>query len=302
MAITVLTAQSLDEADWQTAAGGKRAFEVAAVKPTRMPRFPPTLFPLDNGNAKTAGGRFSATFPLRAYVFFAYKLSANELSPAALAKLPKWVSTDIYDIEGRAEGNPTKDQMRLMMQSLLADRFKLAVHFETREGPVFALTLVKPGKTGPKLRPHAQGPPCPDSYTIPAFTMPAPGPPPGAPPSSNVFPPNCDTVQMRGNGVVALVGSRNATMSSLAEVIYLEGFRAGEVDRPVVNRTGLSGTFDFILDTTPISLPGGNASPPDQQGASFLTTVREQLGLKLESSKGPIRTLIIDHVERPSEN
>ena len=137
------------------------AFEVASVKPTKRPKFPPTIFPLDTGNAKTAGGRFSATLPLVPYVAFAYKLLPAEIS----TQLPKsFPMDDLYDIEARAEGNPTKDQMRLMTQSLLADRFKLKVHFETREGPVFALTLVTPGHTGPKLRPHADGPACPDSF------------------------------------------------------------------------------------------------------------------------------------------
>ena len=65
------------------------------------------------------------------------------------ARMAKWVSDGMFEIDARAEGNPTKDQMRLMMQSLLADRFKLAVHFEAREAPVFDLTLVKQGRTGP---------------------------------------------------------------------------------------------------------------------------------------------------------
>jgi bla regulator protein blaR1 len=76
------------------------------------------------------------------------------------AHLPKWVITDRYSIDARAAGNPTKDQMRLMVQSLLADRFQLAAHFATQEVPVFALTVVKDGKLGPKLIAHADGRPC----------------------------------------------------------------------------------------------------------------------------------------------
>jgi uncharacterized protein (TIGR03435 family) len=134
----------------QTPGGSKMAFDVASVKPSKLP-WPPN-FPLDGGNAKTPGGRLSATTGLSVYISFAYKLSLSE-SQTVAAQLPKSVSTDFYEIEARAEGNPTKDQMRLMMQALLADRFKLAVHFETREAPVFALILAKPGKTGPKLIP-----------------------------------------------------------------------------------------------------------------------------------------------------
>src|SRR5580658_5634043 len=92
---------------------------------------------------------------------------------APLWPLAKIVGNDFFDIEAQAPGNPTKDQMRLMIQSLLAERFKLAVHFETRDAPVFALTLVKPGKTGPKLLPHSEGPPCPD-YTPPELGAPPP--------------------------------------------------------------------------------------------------------------------------------
>jgi len=90
-------------------------------------------------------------------------------------------SAQISTISTRAEGNPTKDQMRLMMQSLLAERFKSKVNFETREASVFALTLVKPGKVGPGLRPHSAGPPCPESFIDPA---------PGAvvPKAANRFP------------------------------------------------------------------------------------------------------------------
>jgi bla regulator protein blaR1 len=163
VAIAIVAAQSPDTPGWQAAAGGKTSFDVASVKPGSAPRIPD--FPLDNGNAKTPGGRFSTSLPLLIYIAFAYKLPPNEeQTRAMLAHLPKW-SGGLFEIEARAKGNPTKDQMRLMMQSLLADRFKLAVHFETREEPDHALTSIKPGKTGPKLRPHAEGPPCPDSFT-----------------------------------------------------------------------------------------------------------------------------------------
>jgi hypothetical protein len=85
--------------------------------------------------------------PLWIYIAFACKLPPNdEQTRAMLAHLPKWFG-GFFEIDARAKGNPSKDQMRLMMQSLLADRFKLAVHFETKEEPVYALTLVKPGKT-----------------------------------------------------------------------------------------------------------------------------------------------------------
>jgi uncharacterized protein (TIGR03435 family) len=86
------------------------------------------------------GGRFSALSPLQDYIEFAYKIMpTRKQEDAMLAHLPKWVSTDRFDIEAKAEGDPNKDEMRLMLRSLLADRFKLVAHFETHEVPVLAL-------------------------------------------------------------------------------------------------------------------------------------------------------------------
>jgi bla regulator protein BlaR1 len=286
---------------WQTAAGGKMAFEVASVKRAQPgAAFAPPSFPLDagdsfvsfgDGSGQPPRGRFRASFPLVAYISFAYKLTLTpEQRQAMLAHLPNWVGTDRFDIEARAEGNPSKDQMRLMIQSLLADRFKLAAHFETQDVPLLALTLVKPGKTGPKLRPHAGGPPC-DA------------------PSTEVFPEACDVYIMTSKpDRSVLSGSRNTTMAALAASLPGQANAAaglspgglpsgeGRLDRPVVDQTGLTGKFDFTLQWTPDS----NAT--DTPGPTFLEALRDQLGLKLNSTKGPIQTLIVDHVESPSEN
>jgi uncharacterized protein (TIGR03435 family) len=114
--------------------------------------------------------RFSADFPLSIYIQFAYKLwLTNDQVHAMVANLPKWVATDSFVIQAKAPDDPTEDQMRLMVQSLLADRFKLAVHFETQLTSVLALVLAKPGKTGPKLLSHAEGPPCGASVPVQAI-------------------------------------------------------------------------------------------------------------------------------------
>jgi bla regulator protein blaR1 len=305
VAIGILHAQ--DEPDWQAAAGGKMSFEVASVKPEKTPRDHPPNFPLDDRNAKPLGGRLSASFPLWAYISFAYKLSPNEEQRrAGMAQLSKVVGNDEFEIEAQAPGNPTKDQMRLMMQSLLADRFKLRVHFEGRETPVFALTLIKPGKLGPKLRPHSEGPPCPDSYTAPQPGVPLDG--------GEVFPPGCEAGSMTTRNGLRLWGSRNTTMPLIAEAIYTAGGYAGELDKPVVDQTGLNGKFDFTLEVVPgyndannrirrsLGQPTPDAPSADPQETPFLDAVREQLGLKLTPSKATLKTLIIDHVEKPSEN
>ncbi|HUI76265.1 MAG TPA: TIGR03435 family protein [Bryobacteraceae bacterium] len=303
LAIAILPAQTPVSPDWQTAAGVKMAFDVASVKPTKSPRLP--NFPLNNGNAKTPGGHLAASFSLGDYIQFAYKLEPSQWS-AVRTQLPKWAN-DNYAIDAEAEGNPTKDQMRLMMQSLLADRFKLKVHFETREVPVLALVLVKPDKFGPRLIRHSEGPPCPDSFEM--LKLPPPGtPPPPLPKPSDVWPPQCGTSALfMATSERTRIGSRNTSLALAAEDIYLYGSQFGELDRPVVDQTGLEGTFDFSLELpagmSPFSLVPKQPNPDDDpKGTPFLNAVRQQLGLKLERSKGEVRTLIIDQVEPPSEN
>jgi bla regulator protein blaR1 len=285
MAIAVFSQETPVAAPWQIAAGGKMAFEVASVKPSNPDKFTPPSFPLDAGDAFTpTGGRFSADFPLVVYISFAYKL---QLTPgqmqAMTAHLPKWVASDRFSIQAKAEGNATKDQMRLMMQSLLAERFRLEVHFETQNIPLLAATLVKAGKTGPKLRPHGEGLAC------------------DAAPSADVFPNRCDVyAMMMLPGRANKLGSRNTTMEYLAG--GLSG--AGRLTRPVVDQTGLSGRWDFTIEWTPepTGPPPDGSAPPESQAPTFLEAVREQLGLKLESTNGPIHVLVVDRVERPSEN
>jgi bla regulator protein blaR1 len=287
--VAALAAQSADKPDWQAAAGGKLAFEVASVKPTTTWGLP--NFAFDNANGKPTGGRLSASLTLWTYISFAYKLTASrEQERAVLAQLPKWFDKNIFQIEARAAGNPTKDQMRLMMQSLLAERFKLAVHFESPVVPVLALTLVKPGQAGPKLRPHAEGPPC-GEYSLALTPVP-----------SEIFPSSCGTQEsQRGATGAHLIGSRDASMATLADTIYSYGFMAGEVDKPVVDQTGLQGSYDFTIEYG--SASDSFASPASEpQGPSLLTALREQLGLKLVPSKAPVRMIVIDHVEKPSAN
>ncbi len=115
------------------------------------------------------GGLFTGNLPLVTYIAFAYKLSLDhEQGKLLLDSLPKWAATQMFAVRARASsGNPTKDQYRLMMQSLLANRFKLVSHLEQRNVPVFALVLVNPGTLGPNLRHHSNGPPC----NVPAWRV-----------------------------------------------------------------------------------------------------------------------------------
>jgi len=282
---TGLPTESPQVPEWQKAAGGKLSFEVASIKLADPEKFTPPNFALnflDSFEGANPHGRFVAQFPVQIYLAFAYKLFpySQDQKDAMLANVPKWISTDQYAINAQAEGDPTKDQMRLMMQSLLADRFKLAVHFERLEVPVLALVLDKPGKMGPKLSPHSNGPAC-DALQLP----------------SDVFPPVCNAIMATGrpNNSI-LMGSRNVTMAQVAATFTI----SGRLTRPVVDQTGLDGRFDFTLEWIRDSNDGALADL--QEGTVFQEALQEQLGLKLKSTKVSMDTLVIDHVERPSEN
>lgn len=265
-------------------AGDKLSFEVASVKRAAAGTSTPSTFPLDYGDffgVANPHGRFIAQTPLAAYIAFAYKVwPAQEIRDAMLLHLPKWAETDQYVINAQAEGDPTKDQLRVMMQSLLADRFKLAVHLERQEFSVLALVLDTPGKTGPKLNPHTDGVAC-DASKV----------------TADVFVPVCGLVQAvdRPNNSVLLAG-RNLTMNQIAATLsQLTRY----FPHPVVDQTGLDGRFDFTLEWTRES---NDSVPPDPQGSTMRDALVEQLGLKLKSTKAPIDTVVIDRVERPSEN
>ena len=269
------------------------------MKPSKSNDPPDSSFPLGPGDAYTpTGGLFTAgNQPLIAYIGFAYKLRESDLPG-----LQNWVYNDRFDIEARTQANPTKAQMRLMMQSLLADRFKLAVHTATKQGPVFALVLSKPGKTGPQLQRNAE----------PCSTTPTPQTLAAAPPTAPSAPLSISGLQLPpfpcGNiGQIPAsapergrIGGRGVTMGRIAG--FLKNPYTG-VDRPVLDRTGLTGTFDSSLEW---SIEPDPAQPPGSQpvdtGSTFLQALQEQLGLKLKSTTGPVDVLVIDHVERPTEN
>ena len=260
------------------------AFDVASIKPSKPGAGQSADFPLDDGDAYLPGGRFLARVSVPTYISFAYKLAlSREQVRSMVAGLPKWFFNDLFEIEARAEGNPTKDQMRLMMQSLLADRFRLALHFETQQVALFVLKQVKPGTLGPKLVPHEKGPPC------------------DVPGNPDTFPAQCNDAELESTPTGMRFGMRNATMSDIVRAF------SRSFDRPVVDQTDLGGRYDVTLEwvaepppgQTP---PGVSTQSEPQQGPTFLEAFHDQLGLKLESTKGPVRTPVIGHIERPSEN
>ncbi|HEV3311471.1 MAG TPA: M56 and DUF3738 domain-containing protein [Chloroflexota bacterium] len=184
---------------------------------------------------------------------------------------PGWLQSDRFDIVAKAERDAPPPQMLLMVRTLLADRFKLTMRRETRELPIYRLVMARgDGKPGPQLRPSTCDPGAansPDSR--------------GATPCVN-----------RGGG--GSIVSTGATMDTLANRLG----RLPPIGRPVVNQTGLTGRFDLELNFT----PDQSGSVPAADAISIFTALPEQLGLKLESTKGPVDVLVIDHVEKPTED
>jgi bla regulator protein blaR1 len=279
--------------DWQAAAGGEQAFEIASVKQNNsgneyssmnVSLFPGDDYPLNDGVF------LGTNVPLISYIYFAHKLNGNQLQ-LLLPQISKswWVRTDKFDIQAHVQGAPTKDEVRLMVQSLLADRFKLAIHCETRQLPAFALVLADSGKTGPLLRPH------PDDSSCPAASTPKNPANPGSEHSpatvAGQFPAVCGSMVSMPSGTPGRmrVGARNVPIGLLANTLA----QLGNLDRAVLDQTGLNGNFDFALEwNTSANAQAGESGP------KFLGDLKSQLGLRLVSQTGPVDVFVLDHVER----
>lgn len=283
--------------DWQVAAGGHKTFDVVSVKPNNTPQGPGTVnsnVPLGPQNLFTpTGGLFTTqNWPVLQYIVFAYKLTPQQ-TDSIRSQLPKWSTSDRYDIQARAAGNPTKDEYRLMMQALLTDRFKLALHRETKQQPVLALVLDKPGKLGPHLQLHPPDQPCPT--TVPTGGGPIPTIAGGFPEPCGAFGGWPSTT----NPGQITAGARNMPMSMVATTFSIS--QISGADKPVIDRTGLTGNYDFVFTFSPQLPPGGDFQA-DPNGPTFLEAIKDQLGLKLEQQTGPVDSIVIDHIEQPSEN
>ena len=204
---------------------------------------------------------------------------------------PSWFKSEKYDIEAKMNGSVVEElrklsddqretETRRMLQALLADRFQLKLHSDTKQLAVYALVLAK---NGPKLQAAKSGDTYPNGFK---------GPDGGGGPGM---------IFMEGNG-----GPVTGQGVPIADLVRLLSQQLG---RTVVDKTGLTGKYDFKLKWTPDENQGppgppgaDNAPPPDSSGPSIFTAVQEQLGLKLESQKGAVKILVVDHGEKPSEN
>lgn len=312
--------------DWEKTAGGKQQFEVASVRQNKSGGSSYSNFSLENGNAYFVidkndrqdpnGTLFSATNQtLIRYIIFAYKLSGTqELAlrtdywEGLKLHVPQWVKEDRYDIEARTPQSAipaTKNQMRLMMQSLLAERFSLQVHMEPREVPIFALVLNKPGTLGPQLNQH---PPTDDCSSTPFPDDSGKGAAPPQSHSAQSLPPQSLPALPIPCGQISRLppsapgahrfGGRNVTLAMLSTSMPAQTGMA-TVTRPVVDETGLAGGYDFWMDWTPEETSDtGNG----ETGGTFREALKNQLGLKLEPTKGPVQVLVIDHADQPTAN
>jgi uncharacterized protein (TIGR03435 family) len=221
------------------------AFEVASIKPIQG-------FVNARGNA--SGPRITLSgYALEGLIMDAYQVQSWQLSGG-----PAWRDTDPFEIIAKAPGDasPTPVQVREMLRSLLEERFKLKVHRETKEGPIYALVVEK---NGPKLR----------RSTGSDFSYSA-----------------------GGLGGTVKLSYKKVSMNFFANQIASQA----QLGRPVVDRTGLAGDWDLELTFVQ------SAAPPNSDLPDLFTALREQLGLKLESQKGPVEKLIIDGAKRPTAN
>lgn len=280
--------------EWQKAAGGNLEFEVASVRPSAPGTPYSASISLDGlDGPPPAGSLFSANAPLHAYLLFAYKISDSGQARAIFDNLPSWAKPpQFFNIGARAEGTPTRDQLRLMVQALLADRFKLVLHRETQMREQHILVLERPGKPGPQLHVHPADQPC-INHSGPVQL-------PSAPVDGSEAAKACGiaTWFVEGQQHIRLT---EVTMDQAARLLSNASMAAGSMTPHTgVDGTGLTGRFDLDLQFLPET--NGPGSNPDGSGPPFAAALRSQLGLKLVEQKRPVETIVIDHLQKPSAN
>ena len=240
------------------------AFEVATIKPQTGPRPP---------RAASSPDRFTnPDTTLRNLIEYAY-----ELTDAQVVGGPEWMASRRFAVDAKARGTPSRAEMRLLVRTLITQRFNLKTHIETRELPVYLLERVRPdGPPGPALRVS--------ECAAPVVSLGAPREPGSAP--------SCGVV----SGSPVRLIARGVAMSQFARNVRDMGSMTG-VDRIVTDRTGLAGYYDFELNYRPTEtaqLDGGVDNP------TLFDALREQLGLKLTPARAPVSVLVVDSAELPA--
>ena len=256
------------------------AFEVASIKPAA----PDARGTFIRG---TPGGRMNLTnMSLKEMIGIAWRIQPFQISGG-----PSWLESAHYDVSAKPEHAPKQDEFPLMIQALLEDRFQLKFHRETKEFSIYALVLArKDGKLGPRLVPSKEG----SCQEFDPNQPPPPAPEPGKMPV--LF---CGGMFMGPRGL-------NASGIPISNLIPMLSRILG---RTVIDKTGLTGKFDISMEFTPDEAlafqppPDAPKPPPSDTAApSLFTALQEQLGLKLESQKGPVEIFVVDSAEKPSEN
>ena len=301
----------------------KPTFDVISIKPSR---------PLGSGGGPVRigggaqGDRFTMNnVTLRMLLQTAYQRAGNTPLGGQLQIVggPSWMESDRYDVQAKTDcsgGSFSRERLQLMVQSLLEDRFQLKAHKETRELPTYNLVVAK---DGPKIKKSADQTPPAQAFAPPVPCEPAaansnplpPFPPPGR---GDPFGPGNPPPLPRG-GLMMMMGPSGMTMRATATpVTTLVSLLQNQLGRTVVDKTSLTGLFDFELTFSPEGLsspfgrglpappggpPGGAASAPSApDSVASLFTAIQDLGLKLEPGKGPVEVFVIDSVEKPTEN
>lgn len=273
LAIGVLTAPFIRA---QIAPANTPGFEVASIRscPDSSQQGPLAHIP---GSSSSPGRLATDCVPLRQMIGNAFSRDVNDYAP--LEGGPGWTNSAFYEINATAEGHPSVKVMSgPMLQALLEERFHLKIHRETREGPVYFLTVAR-GR--PKLHSFTEG-----------SCKPWPTPPP--PQLTKEY---CGRMIY---GLKPAVEAQGVTLDDFSSLLRLV------VGRPVIDKTGVAGRFDIHVEFSREGTELTNirqAAPADPAGPpSIFVAIQEQLGLKLESGRGPIETLVIDSIERPTGN
>jgi uncharacterized protein (TIGR03435 family) len=252
-----------------------------------------------SGGAPSPGRIALECADLRDLVLTAYGIYGNGANPepgsfrVQVVGGPGWMDSSRYDILAKAAGNPSPSEMYgSMLQSLLEDRFGLKVHRETRQGRVYLLTIAR---NGSKLRAMKEG-----TCVIAGVDHPAD--------VGNTPTPVCEKPKISSGGPVVAIDILGATMADLCSQLSIR------MDREVIDRTGIAGRFDIHLEVTPADLnpkfvagrtfeqPGQLGADDTDAGPSISTALQQQLGLKIETGTGPVQVIVLDHIERPTDN
>lgn len=269
---------------------GKLAFDAASVRPSTQDselKGVDFLNPASDA-APPPEGLLSWNVQLPWLINFAYDLRSSQMRRTVREALPKWAQDDLFTIEARVGGNPSRNDVRQMVRSLLEDRFQFSAHIGKRERQVYALVVAKPAIG---LKPHAEGAPCTlassqdDEKRYPHLS-----------PSYEAVPAHCGVFgrELSRSGEHRLE-MLNVTMQQIAEALGLG------LPLLVIDKTGLTGRYDAVLDSGPEGVPTDGGSSDEIGLPPTTIAVEKELGLKLVKQSAQVDTLVIDHIEKLSE-